>query len=152
VPSELPLIGIPKIGMVEHIEKLEADTQHTILPMWDLCVFHDREIRIEVARASKTIAALRKRHDRAAAGTLRTRQIRRVESRLAAGLPDQRSRARGRSVWQQLLREKRVQSGRDRSAFDACRAGTQGTAGTVSILPKKLSRFKLPVSAMSITV
>ena len=83
------IIGKSKIGMVEEIEKLEADTQHTIFPMGDLRVFHDREVRVEVARSTETVAALRESHARTAARTLRTWQVPGVESRLATCLQKQ---------------------------------------------------------------
>jgi len=69
--------------VVEEVEKLEADTQHTIFPMGDLRVFHDREVCVEVARSTETVAALSKSHAAAAARTLRTWQSSRVESSLA---------------------------------------------------------------------
>jgi hypothetical protein len=68
--------------MIEKIEKLEAHTQQAIFSMRDLGVFHDREVRVEVARSMKTIAPLRKGHARAAARTFRTWKISCVESSL----------------------------------------------------------------------
>jgi hypothetical protein len=55
-----PIIWEAKIGMVEEIEKLEANTQNAIFPMRDLRVFHDCEVGVEVAWSSKAVAALRK--------------------------------------------------------------------------------------------
>ena len=67
-----PIIGKSKIGMVKQIEKLKADGQDAGFPAWDLRIFHHCEVRVDVARASITVAALRKRYARAAAGTFRT--------------------------------------------------------------------------------
>ena len=58
------------IGTVEvckQIEKLKADRQDASFPVWDLRIFHDREICVDVARTSITVATLRKRHASAGA-------------------------------------------------------------------------------------
>ena len=43
-----PIVGIPKIGMVEKIEELRADRQHGVFS--NLCIFHDREVSVEITR------------------------------------------------------------------------------------------------------
>ena len=45
--------------MVEEIKKLEADTQLSTLPVWDLRVLYDREISIEITGSTEVISPLR---------------------------------------------------------------------------------------------
>ena len=77
--------------MVEEIEKLEADTKHTVFPTWNLCILHEGKICAEVARATKAVAALRKRYARTATGPVWARQCSAVESRLATRLDKKRA-------------------------------------------------------------
>ena len=65
-----PKVGRCEISMVKEIEKLEADGEDAIFPMWNLRIFHNRKVCADVARATKTVAALSKRNARAAAGTV----------------------------------------------------------------------------------
>jgi len=48
--------------MVEKVEELEADGQHTMFQMGDTRILHDREVGVEVARCTITVTALRKSH------------------------------------------------------------------------------------------
>jgi hypothetical protein len=75
-----------KIGVVKEIEKLESDRQDTAFPVRDLRIFHDREVRVNVARSSITVAALRKRHARTAQTFRERTQCSGVKSRFAARL------------------------------------------------------------------
>jgi len=68
--------------MVKEIEKLKADGEQAIFPMWNLRIFHNRKVCADVARATKTVASLQKCNARSTAGTVRPRQVPGVESRL----------------------------------------------------------------------
>ena len=89
-----PVIGKSKVGMVEKIEKLKTDSEHTAFPMGNVCVFHNGEVCRDVVRSAKTVPALRKGHARTAAGTIRTGQISSVESCFATCLHKQSARIR----------------------------------------------------------
>ena len=58
------VIGPTKIRMIEEVEELETDPQHSIFPARDLGVFHDAEIGIEIARIAEAVASLSKGNDR----------------------------------------------------------------------------------------
>ena len=75
--------------MVEEVEELKTEAQLGTLPARDFRILHDREVHIDVARSAVAIAALRKGHARAAAGTALTWQGSRVESGLTASLQEQ---------------------------------------------------------------
>ena len=60
-------IGRSEIGMVEQVEKLQADREHPVFPAGDARVFQDRQVRGDVSRYAKPVAALRKRDARTAA-------------------------------------------------------------------------------------
>ena len=74
--------------MVEEIEKLQADAQHTIFPMRDLRVFHNCEVHVEVAWSAKTVAALRK-SDEPTITHAGCTQMPGIESRLTTCLKEQ---------------------------------------------------------------
>ena len=52
-----------KIGVVEEVEELETNPEHRTLPMREVSVFHDSEVRVEVAWPAKMISSLCERHD-----------------------------------------------------------------------------------------
>ena len=69
-----------KIGVVEKIEKLEADAKLGIFAARDFCVLYDAEVGIEIAWSTETISALGEGHRRTATGTCCAREGPYVES------------------------------------------------------------------------
>ena len=51
-----------EVGMVEEIEKLQANTKFTALPAGELRIFHHAEVCVEIARPAQAVPALRKLH------------------------------------------------------------------------------------------
>src|SRR2546428_14180210 len=49
-----------KIGMVEKIEELKTNSQHSVFPARNFRVFHDGEVGIEVPWSTKAIPSLGK--------------------------------------------------------------------------------------------
>lgn len=83
------IIGKAEIGVIEDVEKLKAEPQHSIFPMRDFRSLCDCKVRVEIAGSTKAIPALRERHQGTIAYTSLA-QMSGIELGLAAGLEEKR--------------------------------------------------------------
>src|SRR5208283_5693260 len=130
-------VGKSKIGMIEEIEKLKTDGEHAIFPMGNFRVFHERQVRGDIARPPKTVAALRKCHKPtiAHAGCA---QMSGVEASFATRLHKQGCGI-GRVVWGKHFRgQTRNRAGRKGRTFAAWSRVGKGSNRYGTIGPKNV--------------